>query len=209
MMQIHILDAQNRLQPFKSLIRDSAKRAIEQISTRLSPVLDICFSDSPDHCNPELGIGGGAFSPRLLHVFLDPTNDKIVSSIDKELLAVLAHEVHHCVRMEQIADSTLADRLVTEGLACHFEVEMTGNASPSFLPVETLQSWDKHFTKMRPIMHGEDFCEGTMFLGKRPGEFPKYAGYAVGFGLVGKYLSSEEVSAAECVTLPTSRFIGR
>lgn len=104
MMQIHILDAQNHLQPFESQIRESAAHAVSNISQYLNPGVDICFSHDPEHCNPKLGIGGGAFNPRLLHIFLDARNDNIASSIDKELLAVLAHEIHHCVRMEKVED---------------------------------------------------------------------------------------------------------
>jgi uncharacterized protein YjaZ len=205
MMQIHILDAENHLQAFESQIRESAAHAISSISQYLDLDLDIRFSHDPEHCNPKLGIGGGAFNSGLLHIFLDSSNDNIASSIDNELLAVLAHEIHHCVRMEKVEDLTLADRLVTEGLACQFEVEVNGNVIPSFLPAARIEAWETYFTGMKSILESKDFCSDTVFLGKCPEVFPKYAGYAVGPGLVEKYLASQQASAATCVQVPTGR----
>lgn len=56
---------------------------------------------------------------------------------------------------------------------------------------------------MKSILESKDFCSHTVFLGKRPEVFPKYAGYAVGFGLVGNYLAAQQASSAASVLVPT------
>lgn len=203
-MSWQILHATGRLRKHEPQISEVLHQAIGLLSGYFDIDLDICVADSPEHSNPILGIGGGAFSSSLLVIFLDPDHTDIRETIAQELLAVLAHEVHHCVRMASVKDKTLADRLVTEGLACHFETDITGRDLPSFLPTETAKAWQRYLAVMQAKLSDSDFCEDTLFLGASPTTLPRYAGYAVGFGLVEAYLSCGNCSAADSAAVPTA-----
>ncbi|MAC34984.1 MAG: hypothetical protein CME38_15495 [Haliea sp.] len=204
MMSWQILHATGRLRKHEPQISEALHEAIGLLSRYFDIDLDICVADSREHSNPILGIGGGALSSSLLVIFLDPDHAGIRETIAQDLLAVLAHEVHHCVRMASVKDKTLADRLVTEGLACHFETEITGRDLPSFLPAETAKAWERYFAVMQPKLNDCEFREDALFLGASPTTLPRYAGYAVGFGLVKAYLSCGHRSAAGSAAVSTA-----
>lgn len=201
-IKYHFLDSTGQLSPYKEHIHQYVGKAIEVVDGRLEICTDLCVGHEPYHCNPDLGIGGGAFSPSLMHIFLDANNPKLTESIRKELLAVLAHEAHHCARMQSVPeDVTLLDSLVTEGLACCFETEVTGYSAPSFIPSAVLNTSEELMSSMRPLMRDAEFCFDTIFLGKDTETYPKYAGFAVGFELVRRYLLGTGSTAAESVQI--------
>ena len=205
MIEYHYLDVTGLLSPFKNILHQYVTEAIDVVGPRLDICADLCISHDPPNCNPEMGIGGGAFSPSLMHIFLDANNPNIEQSIRDEILAVLAHESHHCVRMQKVPDHvTLLDNIVTEGLACHFEKEITGCAAPSFIPDEVLNASRELLRSMRPSLEETEFCFDTYFLGKDTKKYPKYAGFAVGFELVSQYLAKTKSTASEAVYVPAS-----
>lgn len=167
------------------------------------PALDVCVSHFPEGANTELGIGGSSYTESLLHIFLDANNPNLRSSIENELPAVLAHEMHHCARVVEVPIvETLGEKFVIEGLACQFETEITGQSRPSFIPSDFCSEWQDHFAKSLPNLNSTDYCEDTWFLGKAPQEMPKYTGYAIGFGLIGQYLKQEKLTAAQAYAIP-------
>ena len=203
-IQHHILDASNVLSPYRELLDSNLECLITQISDLL-PVraLDICVSNFPEGTNPELGIGGSSYTESLLHIFLDANNPNLQSSIESELAAVLAHEMHHSARLAEIPlVETLGEKFVIEGLACQFEKEITGEERPSFIPLDLCLQWQEHFANSLPVLNSTDFCEETWFLGKDPDQKPKYTGYAIGFGVVGEYLRRTKLSAAQAYAVP-------
>jgi len=205
MIEYHYLDVTGQLSPFKNILHKYVTEAIAAIDPRLDICADLCLSHDPLNCNPELGIGGVAFSQSLMHIFLDANNPNLEQSIREEVLAVLAHESHHCVRIQKVPDHvTLMDNIVTEGLACHFETEITGCSAPSFIPDEVLNASREHLRSMRASLEDTEFCFETYFLGKDLKKYPKYAGFAVGFELVGQYLAKVKSTASEAVYVPAS-----
>jgi uncharacterized protein YjaZ len=57
---------------------------------------------------------------------------------------------------------------------------------------------------MRASLEDTEFCFDTYFLGKDSEKYPKYAGSAVGFELVGRYLENVESTASEVVFVSAS-----
>lgn len=84
---------------------------------------------------------------------------------------------------------------------------MTGFNVPSFMPAAVIDSWPDLFARMKQDLISKNYCEPTLFLGKKADEFPMYAGYAVGFGLVDHYLSNNSLSAVDCVCLPAAELL--
>jgi len=197
------------LSPYRELLDSNLEYLITQISDLL-PIcsLDICVSNFPEGVNAKLGIGGASYTESLLHIFLDANNPNLRSSIERELAAVLAHEMHHCARVAEIPlVETLGEKFVIEGLACQFETEITGEEQPSFIPLDLCLHWQDHFAESLQALNSTDFCEETWFLGKNPDQKPKYIGYAIGFGVVGKYLRHANLSAAQAYAVPAEEIL--
>ena len=98
----HILNASGHFDPHIDLLEVQIELAIRAVSEKLSLDADVCINHSPAHSNPVLGIGGAAFSPNLIHINLDARHENFDSAVNVELLAVLAHESHHCKRIASI-----------------------------------------------------------------------------------------------------------
>jgi uncharacterized protein YjaZ len=79
--------------------------------------------DAPDECIPEVGLGGSTYGPHSIVLAVDPDRDIRPSDV----LSTLVHEIHHAMRWRGSGcGSSLAERLVSEGLAQVFEFECTG-----------------------------------------------------------------------------------
>ncbi|RLA39477.1 MAG: hypothetical protein DRR42_27150 [Gammaproteobacteria bacterium] len=170
--------------------------------------LDVCVSHHPEGANPKLGIGGAAYSPIQLHIFLDANNSYVATAIKQELPAVLAHEMHHCARMQTNTDEeTLAGKLVIEGLACKFETEITGERLPSFISPALMDQCGSHWQAAQELLDSKEFCMQSWFHGEAPNQMPNYLGYALGLSLTEKYLSLVEKTAAQANEVPTNEVI--
>ena len=200
---LHILDSSRALENHTANIERAFELALDYVAPHVSINVDICVSHYPGHTNPKFGIGGGAFHPNLINLFLDAENTAFLKALDNELPFVLGHEIHHCLRMRSIPDDlTLADSLVTEGLASVFERELRGD-DPSFIPAAVLEQWQGYLERMALLLRSEDFCFDTLFLGKHPEQFPKYTGFAVGYGLISEYLSLTGQTSVDAASIPS------
>ena len=208
-IQYHILDASGVLAPFHSTIEDAVIRSIGIVGDLL-PIasLDVCVSHHPEGSNPKLGIGGAAYSPIQLHIFLDANNSHLATAIEQELPAVLAHEMHHCARMQANTDEeTLAGKLIIEGLACKFETEITGERLPSFIPPVLMEQCGLHWQAAQELLDSKEFCLQSWFHGQAPTQMPNNLGYALGLSLTEKYLSLVDQTAAQAYAVPTNEVI--
>jgi uncharacterized protein YjaZ len=208
-IQHHILDASGVLAPFRAKLEDVVSRTIGVIDNLL-PIasLDVCVSHHPAGSNPKLGIGGAAFDAIQLHIFLDANNNDLASAIEQELPAVLAHEMHHCARLQVHPDAeTLAEKLIIEGLACKFETEITGERLPSFIPPALMEQCGSHWQAAQELLDNNEFCLQSWFHGQVPDKMPNYLGYALGLSLTEKYLSFVDQTAAQAYAVPTNEVI--
>lgn len=207
-LKYHILNSSGRFDSHLELLREQVEQSIETVNKHLSMDADVCISHSSAHCNKELGIGGGAFTPNLMHIFLDVDHKNFVNAVKTEILCVLAHEAHHCKRMESVPnDYSLIDSIVTEGLACQCELDIGGGENPSFIPDSVIHDTNSLLSIMLPHLEETEYCFDTYFLGKDPEKLPKYAGFAVGFDIVGRYLKANGMSAAEAASVPAIEFL--
>ncbi|WOJ95549.1 DUF2268 domain-containing putative Zn-dependent protease [Congregibacter brevis] len=204
----HILNSSGRFDSHLELLQEQVELSIETVSKHLTIDADVCISHSSTHCNKELGIGGFAFTPNLMQIFLDVDHKNFVNAVNTEILCVLAHEAHHCKRMGAVPnDYSLIDSMVTEGLACQCELDIGGGNKSSFIPDSVIASTNNLISVMLPHLKETEYCFDTYFLGKDPEKLPKYAGFAVGFDIVGRYLKANGMSAADAASVPAIEFL--
>ena len=139
-----------------------------------------------------------------------------------ELLPVaLAHETNHNVRwqfMQWSSQVTLADMIVSEGLAERFAAEMFGEdkvgrwvreTSPEVLretvvPLvrEKLETSD--FQMLSSYLYGDEIMA---LRGGKPIGMPYCGGYACGYALIGHYLKRTGASIHEATLTPTEEIL--
>lgn len=127
--RVTLLNATGELSPISEYLHQK----LDDLSSQLSSYFDLSNIDltiSPFDRNdvPQTGIGGYCLSAYRVEILLNTQRADIKNVIEKELAAVLAHELHHLFRM-RAGESGVA--LIMEGLACHFERKVNGGVTPT------------------------------------------------------------------------------
>ena len=139
-----------------------------------------------------------------------------------ELLPVaLAHETNHNVRwqfMQWSSQVTLADMIVSEGLAERFAAEMFGEdkvgrwvreTSPEVLretvvPLVREKLETRDFQTLSSYLYGDEIMA---LRGGKPIGMPYCGGYACGYALIGQYLNKTGASIHEATLTPTEEIL--
>lgn len=185
-----VLIAGGRLGKYKNRILENADESAEIIGKKIPLTdVDVVFYDNPSLVIPHIGIGGYTQNANLVFMPLNPEFKYFEKTINEEIARALPHELHHCARLKSVGyGDTLLKAMITEGLADHFELQIT-NKKP--------QAWDtaltaKQFSVMKKRAEKEyrnkNYNHAEWFFGSNERRIPKWAGYTIGFNLVGEYL---------------------
>lgn len=137
------------------------------------------------------------------------------------LPVALAHETNHNVRwqfMQWNPNITLADMIVSEGLAENFATLMYGedkigmwvkNTSMETLdnvikPIMKEHLYESDFNKLLSFLYGDEIM---VLRGIEPAGIPYCAGYACGYALVKYYLKKTGKSIYEATIIPTDEIL--
>jgi uncharacterized protein YjaZ len=187
----HIANATGSMNEILNSINGSFTRAVQKVSEELQiEDVDVIFINAPNSAIPELGVSGFSPSANLVYVYLDPS----VEPAEDDIYATLIHELHHAKRWRDPGyGSTLWDSLVTEGLACLYEEEVTGvqpiYAKSEDKPISLLAVLDLLDDKYN---HQQVFITGNDVL-------PRWFGYYAGYEIAKEVLRRDNLSAAEAV----------
>ena len=128
-----------------------------------------------------------------MHVSLDPAHARFGEALEQHLPRTLAHELHHCARWRGPGyGRTLGEALVSEGLADRFDLEVHPGAEPyhwarALDPRGLREVWEL----ARPALWDEQYDHAYWFFNSSAAGPPFHAGYALGFHLIGTYLSAD------------------
>jgi uncharacterized protein YjaZ len=148
-------------------------------------------------------MAGRAYRKSLFALTLDPDNQHFAASLAEGVLRrIVAHEVHHCLRMAGTGyGRTLGEALVSEGLAGRFVGQLFGN-SPE--PWERAVDDGTLFAN-RPdaaTLASTSYNHAAWFFGTG-GERPRWLGYTLGYQIVGKWLDqTSELDGSTWVNVP-------
>ncbi|PSV57395.1 DUF2268 domain-containing putative Zn-dependent protease [Photobacterium sp. GB-3] len=208
-VKITILNASGKLSKYSDLLEHTIGCALIKIGEFLK-VSNIDITVSPFQTGEESpsGLGGYALSEHRVELLVDSSRDDIAEIIKTELLEVLAHELHHAVRLSfHMPTGTLSQQLIMEGLACHFENLVTNGKTSSLFKELDNYDWRNGLEQMSHLLDTKDFSLDKLFLGSHPDEFPKYAGYWIGYNLVAEYAKNHNATDAEMIKLEPSCFL--
>ncbi|OGH12899.1 MAG: hypothetical protein A2776_00250 [Candidatus Levybacteria bacterium RIFCSPHIGHO2_01_FULL_40_10] len=208
-ININILKAGGNLKKIEDTIEGAARKAVVSVSKKI-PVenVDIVFFDSKFQTIEHIGFGGYTVTKNLIMVPVDSKFDSIDKSIKENLGRTIAHELYHCLKDYTYENKfTLLESLVNEGLADHFETEISGG-----IP----EKWDTALNQQQLISLGKrakeefnsyEFDHSAWFFGTKK-DIPYWAGYSLGFDIVKKYLEKHpEKKASTSYEVPIQDFI--
>ncbi len=141
----------------------------------------------PERTIPRTGMSGAAPNKEHIYILLNPSHPLLAKSIAEELVATIAHEYHHTLRYRTVGyGSNLFEAMVSEGLADHFCLEVTGEVPPWSTPMseESLLFWR---TKAEKEWFNPQYDHLGWFIGLNS-EIPRGTGYELGFRIVKDYL---------------------
>lgn len=156
---------------------------------------------------PEIGIGGRADAGTVRLAF-DPDSPVLADALEQELFPLLAHELHHVARSRTVGyGNDLLGAMVSEGLADQFSVEIARSDPPlwsSALTDDELATWR---ARAREQWFDRGYDHDAWFFGTG-GTIPRWAGYSIGFAIVGEYLATDPSrSAAGLFDQPATAFV--
>lgn len=190
---LHWLDAEGSARPWQGVIEAeiaAAHGAIGRV-TDLHPI-DILIQSVPQGV-PGLGLNGFSHRAALLTLTIDPSSpDREASLAAGMLRRLLAHEVHHCMRMRegQASRATLGASFITEGLADHFVLEVFGPPALPWTTPFTKAEWRVLRSGLPPIRDDTRTYQPRWMFGDKAADIPRSAGYRLGFALLGDYLAA-------------------
>ena len=213
-IQIYILDASGRLTPYKNIIQKSALQTVKKVRNKIAlKNVDIVIKESE---RPELlknidGVGGYCPSGHFAQLSIDINHPMFSKFPERIIERSLLHELHHAMRRQagvSIFGGSFLECMFSEGLADYFVYELTGEIPvwANFLAEKTkkrLMSRAKRKFKQKITYKDYDnwFTVGSSKL-----KIPKWAGYALGFELVGNYFKDNpSQSAASLVSVPIKK----
>lgn len=154
---------------------------------------------------PETGVHGYAPTAHYVEMTLSPQNPNFAAHWHSEVPATLAHELHHCRRWKTVGyGQSFLEVLVSEGLAQHHEKEERGGrpAPYSVLSQDLAPLWER----ARPLLERTDYGHEAWFFGSEAENLPRWAGYALGYDLVSRYLQVQGADAAAHADAPAEAF---
>jgi hypothetical protein len=208
---LHWLQAAGTLAPWRQRIRaeiDAAFVACAQVVR--PPRVDIVIHQIPHWPVPELGFGGSAPSRDTMFLGFDTAHPALEQGLVGGLRRVVLHEAHHCLRQAGPGyGTTLAEALVSEGLADHFVLEVLGGAPDPWCVA--LQDAELHMAAVRaePALWDNGLDLTRWFRGDARRILP-WSGYSLGWRLVGTYLAQESAARpSQLARVPAEPVIAR
>lgn len=210
-ISVHVLTGSGRLlshaDRLTEHIHTAAAASLEHLPLGDADV-DVVVRDAPELVIPELGIGGLAPDAHTVLLTVDAAHDLFASAFDRELVAVLAHELHHVARHRGPGyGRTLFEALVTEGLADHFATEISRTPPPPWTVALTADERARLAQLAEEEYDSRRYVHRFWFFGDDERAIPRWAGYSLGFQLVGDFLERHpQASAGGLASAPAASF---
>lgn len=201
LVKLHILNASGTLDSHIELIETAFDESLSLLPDGfITEGIDVTIQDLASWVVPELGVVGHTYSGHVVQISLDPKHD--LQKID--LIKTIVHELHHAVRWQKVSfNKTLGELIVSEGLACLFEEELTGQA-PIYVQGDVS---DSNIEVVKSELNNSKYDQSKWFFGSTA-EIPRWFGYTYGYSLCKAYAKQHDLTAAKMVDLKAETVLG-
>lgn len=206
-IRFHLLDAMDEI---PSQLRDDVMGELEAANQQIARFVQMDRLDVVVAAEAwvirEWGLSGRANGPGRITITLDPGSPRLndLERTDR-ILATLAHEMHHVARLRSGVETyTLGGRFVSEGLAQCFEEEV-GAPTPFYAVALDDESLKRMAARARPLLSANEYDHDNWMFGRKGDpEWPRHAGYSLGYALVSAWLAKREMSAIDAAGVPAT-----
>lgn len=190
---LHILNSSSTLNQFIDDIEVSFSPTVQSIQ-KVLPIkkADVVVWDNPEWSIEQYGIGGHTMTPYTAVISLDPKNKNIGKLFKERFAQTIMHELHHAARLQIIGDkpATRLEASIREGLAEHFEIQLTGK-KPEIWDIALTPEQLKKFLKIATEKRNDtNYYTYDWLFGSKKLNIPEWTGYSLGFYLVDRYLKT-------------------
>lgn len=210
-INLHILNASGKLTPYleevKNIFNETIVKILEKIP--LSNV-DVVISENAEDVIPELGIGGNAYDPNVVSIYLNSKFPNFVNkTLKEELRRIIPHELNHTMRSQAIGyGETLLKAMISEGLADHFEMEINNKGPHMWDVVLSAGQMKAMMEKAKKEYNSKNYNHYEWFFGSKEKGIPRWTGYTLGFNLVAEYLKKNpDKKPSQLYVLKAEEFI--
>ncbi|MDP3993050.1 MAG: DUF2268 domain-containing putative Zn-dependent protease [bacterium] len=179
-----------QISKYRGDLEKVARLAFKAVSALL-PVegVKIFMRHDPSSAIPELGVSGYSPDGDEVYLAVDASHPKFKSFVIPNVYRTLLHELHHTARWRGPGyGETLLDSLVTEGLADHFELELTHNTPQPWDTALSVKEKQSLLGRAKKELHSKQYSHEDWFYGSKKRNIPRWTGYTLGFDIVGEYL---------------------
>jgi uncharacterized protein YjaZ len=207
-VQLHLLNAGGQFDAIRSRVEDSFFDSVSTIARWLElPAVDIVVRVDANGVLPELGVGGRAESADRISVAIDPQSIHFETQFEAGFKRLLAHELHHCTRWSGPGyGRTLAEALISEGLACMFETEIDPGDPPFYARALSEGQLSELLVRAEAERMHEAYDHVAWFFGSASKGIPRHAGYSLGYELVARHIQRHRGNAALLVKTAAADF---
>lgn len=194
------------VEKLESVVRNTLEKARQHLQIG-DITIEIVKAQNVEVLKDINGIGAYCPSGDYAQLSLDIEHPSLQGDLETIVQKSLLHELHHAARRQagiNMEKSTLLECLVTEGLADCFVYEVMGE-----LPIWTdmlTSSQEKQLKgKIQTILEQSfsiDLYKKWFIEGNEKNNIPRFAGYALGYGMVKDFLQKHsDKTAASVVTI--------
>ncbi|KKQ29781.1 MAG: hypothetical protein US48_C0038G0010 [Candidatus Levybacteria bacterium GW2011_GWA2_37_36] len=210
-INLHILNASGKLTPYLKEIKKIFDEAVVKVVKKIPlSKVDVVVSEYAEGVIPELGVGGNAYDPNVVSIYLNSKFPNFVEkTLKEELKRIIPHELSHSVRSQAIGyGETLLNAMISEGLADHFDIEINHKGPHLWDVVLNANQIREMMEKAKKEYNNKNYNHYEWFFGSKEKNIPRWTGYALGFNLVAEYLKKNpDRKVSQLYNLAAEEFI--
>lgn len=205
--QLHFLNARGQLDRWRAAVEEGVEKTRRRCARVVDlPPIDFVVRAGAAGTIPEIGHVGNTPAPGTIFLTLDPSNPALVTHMGGAFERMVAHEVHHALRWDGPGyGRTLGEALVSEGLAGQFVRQLFQNPPEPWERAVQPAALRAAAGEARELWDATDYGHARWFQGR--GDLGRWAGYALGYRMVGLWLAERsDRSAANAAGEPAESF---
>lgn len=207
-INIYVLTSDPILRPYKKIIMNAAHKAVRLISKYI-PVsdVDIVVEHGPEWVS--FGqISGETHGKYGVNIQVDAQHKQFIKNLHINFLRTLAHDLYHTTRAQKVKNGTiLLDEFIEEGLASHFEVEVTGGGHPNSFAWLSMPELERALVKAKKEFFSKKYSHDDWFFGSAKRKILRSTGYNIGYFLIKNLLESDPVLKPSKLILESRKYL--
>ncbi len=207
------LEQRNNGSDILKLMEPEIKLVVEESLTKVKRIFNVedvsaQVEEDPSQVIPETGAGGSTPDSHTICVYYDSNNKNLRKNFREEIKSTVTHEFHHAIRNRTYnwKEDTLLGAIISEGLADHFDIEVNSGKPKPWSVALTDTELERVEEIATPELNSREYNHADWFFGSKKRNIPRWAGYAMGFKLVGEYLKKTGKKASALVAEPARSF---